>query len=277
MAANWPRYLHNEGKRAKRYIPGLSSGIILPGGQVADRGRNTFATTHWSLVIAAGGPQTSESSAALEVLCRTYWYPLYAYVRRFGYDIDRAEDTVQAFFLHFLEHESFQSARQDRGRFRSFLLGSLKHFIANEYDHARALKRGGGQPLASLDVASGEGRYALEPRDDTSPETLFERRWAVTLLDRVHMQLRSTLVRSGKGALFEQLKDHITGVETNVAYKDIGAATGLSEGAVRVTVHRLRRRFRDLLREEIRQTVSDPAEVDSEIDFLLGVLSRPDT
>ena len=244
---------------------------------MAERGRNTFATTHWSLVVAAGGPKTRESSAALEALCRIYWYPLYAYVRRFGYDVERAEDTVQAFFLHFLERQSLLSARQDRGRFRSFLLGCLKHFIANEYDRASALKRGGGQLLASLDVGSGEGRYALEPRDDTSPEVLFERRWAVTLLDRVHVQLRSTLVRSGKGALFEQLKDHITGVETDVSYRDIGAAAGLSEGAARVTVHRLRRRFRELLRDEIRQTVSDPADVDSEIDFLLGVLSRRGT
>jgi RNA polymerase sigma-70 factor (ECF subfamily) len=182
---------------------------------------------------------------------------------------------VQAFFLHFLQQQSLLSARQDRGRFRSFLLACLKHFMANEYDRAHALKRGGAHPLASLDVASGEGRYALEPRDETSPETLFERRWAVTLLDRVHVQLRSTLVRSGKGALFEQLKDHITAGETDMSYKDIGAAVGLSEGAARVTVHRLRRRFRELLRNEISQTVSDPAEVDGEIDFLLGVLSRP--
>jgi len=244
---------------------------------VAERGRNAFATTHWSLVVAAGGPKTSESSAALETLCRIYWYPLYAYVRRFGYDVERAEDTVQGFFLHFLQHQSLLSARQDRGRFRSFLLACLKHYMANEHDRVSAVKRGGGQPLASLDVGSGEGRYALEPRDDTSPETLFERRWAVTLVDRVHIQLRTTLVRSGKGALFEQLKDHVTGVETDVSYKHIGAAVGLSEGAVRVTVHRLRRRFRELLREEIRQTVSDPAEVDSEVDFLLGVLSRGTT
>ena len=123
---------------------------------MAERGRNTFATTHWSLVVAAGGPKTRESSAALEALCRIYWYPLYAYVRRFGYDVERAEDTVQAFFLHFLERQSLLSARQDRGRFRSFLLGCLKHFIANEYDRASALKRGGGQLLASLDVGSGE-------------------------------------------------------------------------------------------------------------------------
>lgn len=241
---------------------------------MAERGRHAFATTHWSLVVAAGGPQTTESAAALETLCRIYWYPLYAFVRRFGYDVDRAEDSVQAFFLHLLQHDSLLSARPDRGRFRSFLLGSLKHFLANEYDRARTLKRGGGQPVTSLDVMSAEGRYALEPRDDTSPETLFERRWAVTLLDRVHMQLRASLVRSGKGALFEHLKDYITGVETDVSYRDIGAAVGLSEGAARVTVHRLRRRFREALREEIRQTVSDPGEIDEELDFLLGVLSR---
>jgi DNA-directed RNA polymerase specialized sigma24 family protein len=241
---------------------------------VGERERGRFATTHWSLVIAAGGPQTSESSAALEALCQIYWYPLYAFVRRAGYGVEQAQDSVQAFFVHLLEHDSLGSARQDRGRFRSFLLGALKHFLANEYDRGRALKRGGGQPLLTLDVSSAESRYAFEPRDESTPETLFERRWAMTLIDRVHMQLRTALVRSGKGALFEQLKDYITGVENDVSYRDVGSAAGLSEGAVRVTVHRLRRRFREVLRDEIRQTVSDPAEIDSELDFLLGVLSR---
>jgi DNA-directed RNA polymerase specialized sigma24 family protein len=241
---------------------------------VRERGRDRFATTHWSMVLAAGGPRTRESAAALETLCQIYWYPLYAFVRRFGYDVAHAEDSVQAFFVHLLEQHSLGSARQDRGRFRSFLLGALKHFLANEYDRARAVKRGGGLPHSSLDVASAEGRYALEPRDEATAETVFERRWAATLVDRVHLRLRTTLVRSGKGALFEQLKDHITGVETEVPYRDVGVATGLSEGAVRVTVHRLRRRFRELLRDEIRETVSDPAEIDSEVEFLLRVLSR---
>lgn len=241
---------------------------------MGNRDRGKFATTHWSLVIAAGGPQTKESSAALEALCQIYWYPLYAFVRRGGYGVEQAQDSVQAFFVHLLEHDALASARQDRGRFRSFLLGSLKHFLANEYDRGRAAKRGGGRPLLSLDVASAESRYALEPRDESTPQTLFERRWAVTLIDRVHMQLRTALVRSGKGALFEQLKDYITGVGNDVSYRDVGSATGLSEGAVRVTVHRLRRRFREVLREEIRQTVSNPADIDGEIDFLLGVLSR---
>jgi DNA-directed RNA polymerase specialized sigma24 family protein len=241
---------------------------------VAQGERFRFATTRWSLVIAAGGQQTSESSAALEVLCRTYWYPLYAFIRRAGCSVEQAQDSVQAFFVHLLEHDSFGSARQDRGKFRSFLLGSLKHFLANEYDRGRAVKRGGGQPLLSLDVSSAEIRYALEPRDESTPETLFERRWAVTLIDRVHMRLRTALVRSGKGALFEQLKDYITGVENEISYRDVGSAAGLSEGAVRVSVHRLRKRFREVLRDEIAQTVGDPAEIDGEIDFLLGVLSR---
>jgi DNA-directed RNA polymerase specialized sigma24 family protein len=233
-----------------------------------------FATTHWSLVAAAGGPHTTESSAALDALCRIYWYPLYAFVRRAGYDAARAEDSVQAFFVNLLEHDSFAAARQDRGRFRSFLLGSLKHFLANEYAHGRALKRGGGQNPLSLDVSSGENRYMLEPRDESTPEMLFERRWAATLIDRAHMQLRTSLVRSGKGALFEQLKDYIIGMEDDISYRDIGSVVGLSEGAVRVTVHRLRRRFREVLRDEIAQTVTNPAEVGAEIEFLLGVLSR---
>lgn len=241
---------------------------------MTEEGPNRFATTHWSLVVAAGGLQTEASAAALEALCRIYWYPLYAFVRRFGYDVERSEDSVQAFFLHLLEHHALASARSDRGRFRSFLLGALKHFLANEYERTRALKRGGGVTVTSLDVASAEGRYALEPRDEASPEALFERRWAVTLVDRVHLRLRTALVRSGKGAIFEQVKDHITGDGADISYRDLATRAGLSEGAVRVMVHRLGRRFREVLREEIRQTVNDPTQIDGEIEFLLSVLSR---
>src|SRR5688572_14068586 len=178
--------------------------MLLP---VTERGRNRFATTHWSVVVAAGGPQTQESAVALETLCRVYWYPLYAFVRRYGYAAEQAEDSVQAFFLHLLERDSLLSARQECGRFRSFLLGALKHFLANQYDRARAAKRGGNQPVSSLDIASAERRYAFEPADEVNPELLFERRWAVTLVDRVHLRLRTELVRLGKGGLYEHLKD----------------------------------------------------------------------
>jgi RNA polymerase sigma factor (sigma-70 family) len=236
-------------------------------------GRARFATTHWSLVLAAGGPETPDSQDALATLCRLYWYPLYAYARRNGQTPDRAEDLVQAFFVKLLEKHSLQHARADRGRFRSFLLASFKHFIANEYDRDRAAKRGGGERASSLDVSTGESRYALEPRSDVTPEILFEQQWARALVERVQARLRGICMRAGKGALFEHLKDCVAGEETARQCQDFGAILDMSEGAVRVAIHRLRRRFRDLLRDEIRHTVEDAAEVDEEIDFLLSVLA----
>lgn len=240
---------------------------------MAPGGRGRFATTHWSLVLAAGGPDTPVSQEALATLCQQYWYPLYAYVRRNGYPGDQAEDLVQAFFVRLLEKHSLRHARAERGKFRSFLLTAFKHFVVNEYDRARAAKRGGGVPIAAFDVSSGERLYALEPRDDVTPESLFERRWAQTLVERVQVRLRGVFVRAGKGAMFEHLKDSVTGDENELNGREIAAALGMSEGAVRVAIHRLRRRFRELLREEIRHTVEDPAEIDEEISFLLATVS----
>lgn len=242
-------------------------------GQVPPAGRARFATTHWSLVLAAGGPATPVAQEALATLCQQYWYPLYAYARRNGCPGDQAEDLVQAFFVRLLEKHSLRHARAERGKFRSFLLVAFKHFVVNEYDRARAAKRGGGAPIATFDVSSGERRYALEPRDDVTPETLYEQRWAQTLIARVQVRLRGVFVRAGKGALFEQLKDFVTGEESNVTCRELASALGMSEGAVRVAIHRLRRRFRDLLRDEITHTVEDPAEIDEEIIFLLATVS----
>jgi RNA polymerase sigma-70 factor (ECF subfamily) len=236
-------------------------------------GRGRFETTHWSLVLAAGGPRTSASHEALGTLCQTYWYPLYAYTRRLGHGVEQAEDLVQGFFVHILEKHALKHADPERGRFRSFLLASLKHFMVNEYNRGRTVKRGGGRSIEAIDVSGAEGRYALEPQDGANPETLFERQWAVTLLERVHARLRSASMRSGKAQLFEQLKDFVTGEETDVPYREAGASLGMSEGAVRVAIHRLRRRFRDLLRDEIQHTVADPAEVDDEIRFMLATLA----
>jgi RNA polymerase sigma factor (sigma-70 family) len=230
-------------------------------------------TTQWSLVLRAGGPSTPASHDALATLCQTYWYPLYAYARRCGHGVEEAEDLVQAFFVRILEKHALQHVNPERGRFRSFLLASLKHFMLNEYDRARAAKRGGGKPIETIDVSGAEGRYAFEPRDDANPEILFERQWALTVLDRVQARLRSVSMRSGKAQLFEQLKDFVTGEETDIPYREAGESLGMSEGAVRVAVHRLRRRFRDRLREEIEQTVADPAEVDDEIRFMLVTLA----
>lgn len=236
--------------------------------------RDRFATTHWSTVLAAGGTEPQASEAALATLCHMYWYPLYAYVRRHGYAPDAAEDLVQAFFVRLLEKQSIRQARAERGRFRSFLLASIKHFMVNDYHRAHAAKRGPSDQAVSLDISGAEGRYALEPRDDDTPETLFERRWAQVLIGRVQVRLRATFVRAGNGPLFEHLKDLAAGTDADVPLHQIAASLGMSEGAVRVAVHRLRRRFRNLMREEIQHTVGNAAEVDDEIRFLLGAVTR---
>ena len=234
--------------------------------------RRGFVTTRWSIVVAAGA-RTAASEEALATLCRTYWYALYAYVRRCGYDVEQAEDLVQGFFLRVLDREILRHAQPERGRFRSFLLASLKHFMINEYDRARAAKRGGGVAPLTLDITAAEGRYALEPKDALDPERLFERRWAQTLLRQAHVRLRGACVRSGKARLYDQLEPFVSGDDEGVPYRDIASALGMTEGAARVAVHRLRRRFRDLLREEIAHTVDGDAQVEEELRFLRQTLA----
>jgi RNA polymerase sigma-70 factor (ECF subfamily) len=233
-----------------------------------------FLTTQWSVVLAAGDAASSESAQALATLCELYWYPLYAFVRRRGYDPEAAQDLTQAFFVRVIEKAYLRDATPTRGRFRSFLLGSLKHFLANEWDHARALKRGGGAPMLSLDVELGEGetRYRLEPADDETPERLFERQWALTLLTRVVARLRDEWQQAGKGDRFDALRPALTGEPDAQTYAQVGERLGMSEGAVKVAVHRLRRRVRTLLQEEIARTVEDPGEVEDEISHLFEVL-----
>ena len=234
--------------------------------------RRGFITTRWSLVVAAG-ERTEASEDALATLCQTYWYALYAYVRRCGYDVEQAEDLVQGFFLRLLDREILRRAQPERGRFRSFLLASLKHFMINEYDRARAAKRGGGARPLTLDITAAEGRYALEPKDTLDPERLYERRWAQTLLHQAHVRLRGACVRSGKARLYAQLEPFVSGEDEGVPYREVAAALDMTEGAVRVAVHRLRRKFRDLLREEIAHTVAGDAQVDEELRFLLQTLA----
>jgi RNA polymerase sigma factor (sigma-70 family) len=233
-----------------------------------------FLTTQWSVVLAAGHATSAESAQALATLCELYWYPLYAFVRRRGYDPDAAQDLTQAFFARVIEKAYLRDATPARGRFRSFLLGSLKHFLANEWDHARALKRGGGAVLLPLDVELGEGetRYRLEPADDETPERLFERQWALALLERVLARLRDESEQAGRGAQLAALKPVLTGEPLDGTYAQVGERLGMSEGAVKVTVHRLRRRTRELLQEEIARTVDDPRDVDDEIRHLFEVL-----
>lgn len=232
-----------------------------------------FVTTHWSVVVAAGGGDSTRARAALEKLCRNYWYPLYAFVRRLGHGAHDAEDLVQSFFAVCLEKNYLGAADQTKGRFRSFLLLALKRFLANEWDKARTLKRGGTQATISLDSLSAEQRYALEPAEQLTAEKLFERRWALTLLDQVLARLREEQMSAGKSAQFEQLKECITAAGRGTPYAELATQLGTSEGAIKVMVHRLRQRYRELLEGEIANTVSSPDEIDAERRHLLAALS----
>jgi RNA polymerase sigma factor (sigma-70 family) len=237
-------------------------------------GKNRFATTHWSLVLAAADRASPDGDEALTRLCERYWSPLYGYLRGRGYCADDAQDLTQAFFSRLLEGKLLRHADPARGRFRSFLLVSLKNFAVNERDRAKAKKRGSGAPLVSLEFEGAEGRLQHELPTHETPEKLFDRRWAITLLDRVVVRLREELARAGKQRQFEELKLNLTGDVGPGTYARAGKALGMSEGAVRVAVHRLRRRFRDLLRDEIAYTVSSPEEVDDEIRHLWAAVAR---
>ena len=228
-----------------------------------------FAPTQWTLVLAARDETSAQ--AALAELCGIYWYPIYAYARRSGLNQEDAQDMTQEFFARLLAKNWLSGVDREKGRFRSFLLASLRHFMSNERDRASAAKRGGGLPLLSLDAVAAEARYHLEPADTTTPDRLFDRQWALTLLDRVLARLRSEFVATGKVETFDALKPALAGAAD--PYANIAAATGLSEGAVKVAIHRLRKRYRQILREEIAQTVSTPEEVDEEIRALFAALS----
>jgi len=232
-----------------------------------------FATTHWSIVRAAGQGASSESRKALATLCRTYWYPLYAYLRRQGHGAEDAQDLTQSFFVGFLEKNYFQVVTPEKGKFRSYLLGALKHFVSNERDRARAVKRGGGRAVISLDFQTAESRYGFEPSHELTAEKTFERCWALTVLDQVLGRLQEEFTGADKEELFERLKVFLTAKKGAVSYKEVARELDMSEGAVKVAVHRLRRRYRKLLKEEIAQTVSDPEEAEDEIRYLLAAIS----
>jgi RNA polymerase sigma-70 factor (ECF subfamily) len=233
-----------------------------------------FATTHWSVVLAAGAGRSPETSQALAALCEAYWYPLYAYVRRRGFDAHAAQDLTQDFFAHLLESEAVGVAAPERGRFRSFLLASLNHFLANQWRKDGAQKRGGGKAVLSLNLAAGEERYVAEPAHDLTPEKIYERRWAMALLQQVFDALADEYAEEGKTPLFEHLKPYLGGGQDAAPYAELSSQTGLSVGSIKVAVHRLRRRCGDLLREQIVQTVADPAEIDQELSELFAAL-RP--
>jgi len=229
-----------------------------------------FATTRWSVVLAAGhrGPSDAPDGAARDALawlCSAYWYPLYAYARSRGLAPPEAQDLTQGFLAHLLERDALRVADPGRGRFRTFLLSSLRNFLANERDRAAARKRGGGVSVVSIDVEAAEGRFCREPAHADTPERLYERRWALTLLDAVLADLKARHDREGKAALFDRLKPYLAGDADAPTHAQTAAVVGMSEGAVQVAVSRLRKRYRALLREHIGQTVERPEDVDEEI------------
>jgi RNA polymerase sigma factor (sigma-70 family) len=231
-----------------------------------------FATTQWSVVLAATNEESSAAQDALQQLCHAYWYPLYAYVRRQGHNPADAEDLLQGFFARFLEKHYLGDVNPVKGRFRSFLLAAMKHYLANEWDRARAVKRGGRIDFLSLEGEAAESRYYEEPVSELSPERLYERRWAYELLERVMERLRSEFAASGQSPLFEVLKNFLLGDSQGVSHADVAAQQGLTEEAVKKRVQRMRERYQKLLREEIAHTVSRPEDVEEEIRYLFSVV-----
>ena len=232
-----------------------------------------FVTTHWSVVLSAGRSDTPRAQDALGRLCQVYWYPLYAYVRRRGYPPEDAQDLTQEFFARLLARNWVGSADPQKGRFRTYLLTTMAHFLADEWDRCKAQKRGGGQRVLPLEVESAETRFQMEPPDPLTPEKIYERRWAQALLETVFEQLRQAYEAEGKAALFDELKGGLAQRRAALPYADIAARLQLSEGALRVAVHRLRERFRKLLRAEIAHTVAEPGEVEEEVRYLFRVLT----
>ena len=225
-----------------------------------------FQITRWSLVLAASQPDSAEARAALASLCEAYWYPVYAFLRRRGYDRDRAKDLTQELFAQLIEKRSFEVADKERGRFRSFLLACLRHLLSHEYKKEHAVKRGGEYTFVPLDDVLAENRYGTEPADDMSPEKLFERRWALTLLDQAMEDLKREYVDSGRSQQFEALYPFITGAsDSSTTYAEVAARLNLNENAARQSAFRMRTRFGDLLRARVALTVASPQELEAEL------------
>ncbi len=236
---------------------------------------DTFATTRWTVVLAAGRPGSPTAAMALEELCRTYWFPLYAYVRRRGHSRPDAEDLTQAFFARLLEKGFLESADAERGRFRAFLLTALKRFMANEWDRSNALKRGGGTAPLPLDPQQADSQFlASAASNDLPPDRAFDREWAVALLERVVLRLRDECVADGRGGHFDVLRVFLTSGTGAESHASAGTKLNLAEGAVRVAVHRLRKRYRQLLRDEVAHTLAEGADVEAEMAALFGAFAR---
>jgi RNA polymerase sigma-70 factor (ECF subfamily) len=231
-----------------------------------------FATTHWSVVLKAGDGDSSQVSAALETLCRTYWFPLFAFTRRKGFPEEDAKDLTQSFFARLLERRDIRMVDAKKGKFRTFLLASLTHFLANERDRAAALKRGGGRTIISLDAIPPEQFQRSEPAGGLAPDKLFDVRWAMVLLETAVMKLRTEMQESGKLNEFEQLKTFLTSDARDGEYSTVAQRLGCANNSVAVAVHRMRQRYRELVRAEVAHTVSSPLEVDEELRYLQTVL-----
>jgi RNA polymerase sigma-70 factor (ECF subfamily) len=231
-----------------------------------------LSTTQWSQIIAARDGDDTESRQALESLCQTYWKPLYAFIRHQGVEPEEACDLTQAYFTELLEKDFLADVDAEKGRFRSFLFSSLRHFLSHERERARALKRGGGTLTLSLDLKSGERSYSVHPATLETPEDVFEYRWAMTVITQALERLEEESLTAGTGRQFKQIKPYLTSMSPQVPYKEMAEELGMSEGAVKVAVHRLRRRFAQSLRDELYQTVADPADVDDELRHMLSIL-----
>ena len=232
-----------------------------------------FGSTLWSVVLAAGLSSSAESKQALAKLCCTYWYPLYAFVRRRGHSPEDAEDLTQGFFASLLEKKALRGVEPDKVKFRSFLLALLKNFLANDWDRKHAAKRGGGHQLVSWDDESAEARYLREPSHEATPEILYEQSWALTVIDAVSQRLRDEYAANGKAELFAALQDQLIGAEDADSYAQLALQLRMKEGAVRMAVLRLRRYFKSLLRAEIAQTVADPADLEEELRHLVAAIA----
>ena len=235
-------------------------------------GSAKFAPTRWTLVLSARASDSPQAARALAELCGLYWFPLYAYVRRRGYAPHDAQDLTQEFFARLLEKRKLAGLTRERGKFRSFLLTALNHFLLDEWKRGQAQKRGAHQ-IVSLDAATAETRYRLEPADTLTAEMVYEKQWALTLLETVFRRLQQEYVTAGKGGLFAALNFALTGTRSSVPYDELAARLKMSESAVKVAVHRLRRRYREVLRSEVAQTVAGPDEVEAELRDLLRAVA----
>ena len=235
-------------------------------------GREAFPMTRWTLITRSQGETAAEATVAMEELCQRYWYPIYAFIRRKGYDREDAEDLAQGFFQRMLESDSFQRAEESRGRLRTFLLGSLEHFLIDDLRKQSAQKRGGGQTVVSIDEKNADGAYLREPQDGVDPAQLFEKSWARELLARAIGKIREDYEKRGKEDVFDSLQEFIGWQEKDVAYREVALRLGVKEGALRVAIFRLRQRFRDSLNQEIAETVDSPEEVEGELNYLMQVV-----